>query len=62
LDGINQARVFGGPTWLDAPHYDIDARANLRPIAAVSADPTFYRPIIDELLAARFNLRVEESR
>jgi bla regulator protein blaR1 len=59
--GIRQARVFGGPTWLDSPRYDIDARANLRPIAAVAADPTFYRPIIDELLAAQFNLRVEES-
>lgn len=59
--GIRQARVFGGPTWLDAPRYDIDARANLRPITAVAADPTFYRPIIDELLAAQFNLRVEES-
>jgi bla regulator protein blaR1 len=60
--GISQARVFGGPTWLDSPRYDIDARANLQPIAAVATDPTFYRPIVDELLAAQFNLRVEESR
>jgi beta-lactamase regulating signal transducer with metallopeptidase domain len=57
---INKARVFGGPEWLDAPRYDIDARANLQPTIPVSTDPAFYRPMIEELLAGQFNLQIEE--
>lgn len=56
---INKARVFGGPEWLDAPRYDIDARANLQPVISASTDPAFYRPMVEELLAGQFNLQIE---
>jgi len=56
--GVDASRVNGGPSWLDSVRYDFDAAALERERAAGADDPAAYRPMVRELLAARFNIGI----
>lgn len=53
--GVQRSRVVGGPAWVDADRYDVDARG---PADAKDSD---VRLRLQELLAARFHLAVHRA-
>ena len=56
---IEGSRVVGGPAWMDTTRFDITARAT----QPVPGGPNAMRPLVRDLLADRFRLRIRaESR
>lgn len=53
---LPRERILGGPEWIDADRFDVDARA-----AAPVGDPELRRLMLRALLAERFNLVVREE-
>ena len=53
--GVHRSRVVGGPAWIDADRYDVDARG---PSDAKASD---VRLMLQELLAARFHLAIHRA-
>lgn len=51
--GLHDSQVIGGPDWIDAERFDIDARVEAPP----SGGPEALIPMLRALLAERFTLR-----
>lgn len=53
--GVHHSRVVGGPAWIDADRYDIDAKGR------ADAQTADVRLMLQELLAARFHLALHQA-
>lgn len=54
--GVEPAKVFGGPNWLELDHFDIVAKV------PPNASPQALRPMLQALLAERFGLAVHPDQ